>query len=260
MHLKGVNKLRNKKRVILKVGAAIIAFALIGVLLIFTNAFVGNPISAMIANRAIEKYVDKYYPYLDLEVEKVTYNFKTGSYMARAWSKTSIDTKFNIYYDRGHIRDDYESNVLGKYNTLYRLSDEYSVIARNIIAKKLGYENNTTIVIYNMDDEDKDILELDMEFDRSLPLDSEVLIRLDLEDISIEEAAKVLVDAHRAFVEDNCNFTEYSLFAEKDGTHISVHGVTPKDIEGGELVDLLKEARDKDGDSRIYVHIKEENK
>lgn len=252
--------MKNNKRTILKVFAALIAFVLIGGLIFFTNAFVGNPISAMIANRAIEKYVGKYYPYLDLEVEKAIYNFKTGSYMARAWSKTSIDTKFNIYYYRGDIRDDYESSVLGKYNTLYRLSDEYSVIARNIIAEKLGYENNTTIVIYEMDDEAKDILQLDMEFDKSLPLDSEVLIRVDLEDISIEEVAKVLVDAHKAFVEDNCNFTEYSLFAEEDGTHISIHGVTPKDIEGGELVDLLKEAKDNEGDSRIYVFIKEADK
>ena len=71
--------MKNNKRTILKVFAALIAFVLIGGLIFFTNAFVGNPISAMIANRAIEKYVGKYYPYLDLEVEKAIYNFKTGS-------------------------------------------------------------------------------------------------------------------------------------------------------------------------------------
>lgn len=248
--------MKNNTRLILKVAAAVIAITLIGGLLFFTNAFVGNPISAAIANRAIEKYVGENYPYLDLEVEKVIYNFKTGSYMARAKSKTSIDTQFAIYYRSGDIRDDYESYVLGKFNTLQRLSDEYSVIAKNIIAEELGYENNTTIVLYKTDDKAKDILELDMEFDRSLPLDAEVIIRLDLEDTSLEEVAKVLTEAHQAFLENNCYFTEYSLYGEKGDTHVSVHGVTPEDIESGELIKLLKEAKDNEGVGGIYVFIK----
>lgn len=180
--------------------------------------------------------------------------------MARAKSKTSIDTKFAIYYRSGDIRDDYESYVLGKFNTLQRFSDEYSAIAKKIIAEELGYENNTTMVMYKMDDKARKILELDMEFDKSLPLCSEVLIRLDLEDSSLEEVAKVLMDAHKAFLENNCNFTEYSLYGEKDDTHVSVYGITPKYIESGELINLLKEAKDNESVDGIYIFIKEENK
>lgn len=248
--------MKNNRRLTLKVIAAVIAVVLIGGLLFFANAFLGNPISAMIANRAIEKYVDENYSHLDLEVEKVIYNFKDGSYMARARSKTSIDTKFAIYYRSGDIRDYYESNVLGKFNTLQRLSDEYSAIAKKIIAEELGYENNTTIVMYKRDDKSRDILELDMEFDKSLPLDSEVLIRLELKDSSLEGIAKVLTDAHKAFIDNNCNFSEYSLSAEKGDTYVSVHGVTPEDIENGELLNLLKEAKDNDGVNGISVFIK----
>lgn len=179
--------------------------------------------------------------------------------MARAKSKTSIDTKFPIYYRKGEIRDDYESYVLGKFNTWQRLSDEYSVIAKDIIAKELGYEDNTTIVIYKKDELTNDVLELDMKFDRSLPLDSEVLIRVDLRDRTLEGIAKILTDAYKAFVDNDCNFSEYSLSSEVDSTYVSVHGVTPNDIESGELISILEEAKNNSDVEGISVTIKEKN-
>ncbi|HDR5039254.1 TPA: hypothetical protein QCR75_005713 [Bacillus anthracis] len=251
--------IKNTKKLTLKLLAGAVVVVLIVGILFVTNAFVGNPISAMMANKAIKQYVNQNYSYLDLKIEKVSYNFKFESYMARAKSKTSIDTQFAIYYRDGKVeRDDYESYVLGMFNTLERLSDEYSAIAKKIIAEELGYENNTTMVVFNKAEYEKinDILELDMKFDKTLPLNSEVIIRLDLTDNSSEGIAQVLTDAHKAFVHNGCNFNKYDLYAENNDTLVMINEVTPADIESGELTNLLEKAQSNDNINGIRVFIK----
>jgi len=200
--------MKNNKKSKINIIIGVIATVLIGFMLFIVNGFVGNPISKIIANKAIEQYVEENYSSLDLEIDKPYYNLKDGSYVGRARSKTSIDTNFAIYYKNGKVKgDDYETYVLGMFNTLQRLSDEYSIIAKDIISKELGYKNNP-MVMYNKDEyEDaSDVLKLDMEFDKELPIDSEVMIRMDLGETSLEKIAKILTDAHNAFVRNNCNF------------------------------------------------------
>ncbi len=255
--------MKNTNKKTLKILAGVIAVILIGGILFVTNSFVGNPISAMMANKAIEEYVDQNYSYLDLEIEKTIYNFKYGAYMAKAKSRTSIDTKFAIFYKNGNVyRDNYENHVLSMFNTLDRLSDEYSIVTKKIIANELGYEDNTTIVQYIKDEYEsaEDILELDMKFDRTLPLKAEVNIRLDLKRNSLENITKVLTDAHKAFVDNDCNFQNYGLYAENNGMLVMVNDVTPDDIESGELLSRLKEAKNNDKVGGVRVFIKGENK
>lgn len=243
---------------LLKVLAGITAILLIGVLFFITSAFVGNPITAMRADRAVKKYLEENYSFLDLEVEKARYNFKDGSYIARAWSKTNIDIHFPIYYRDGKIlRDDYNSHVLGMFNTLQRLSEEYSALAKSLVAKELGYEN-TTMVMYDKSEygDEKEILQLGMEFDRTLPLQTEVLLRLDLTDNSLESVAKILEDAHHVFIKHGCHFSKYGMFSEADGRLVMVNGVTPSDIKSGKLFELLKEAEKNEDASHISVFIK----
>ena len=255
--------MKTNKKSKLKVILGVVSVVLFVFVALVANALVGNPISKMMAEKAIDQYVKKNYSHLDLEVEKPYYNFKDGSYAAMAESKTSIDTKFAIYYREGKVqRDDYETYVLGMFNTIQRLSDEYSVIAKDIIAKELGYKNNTTMVLYNQDEYENadDILKLDMKFDKSLPLDSEVIIRLDLEDTSLEKASKILTDAHEAFKRNNCNFNRYGYFTEKDKIFVMINGVTPDDIESGKLLSILENAKNNESQGRISVFIKDDEK
>ncbi len=253
----------NKNKKILRAVAGIVAFLLIGIILFVTNAFVGNPITAKIADNAIKRYVENEYPFLNLEVEKSRYNFKNISYVAKAKSKTNIDIHFNIYYREGKVqRDDYDSYVLGMFNTLQRLSEEYSNLARALIANELGFKNNSTMVMYDKDEygHAEEILKLGMPFDRSLPLKSEVTIRLDLPDNSIESIAKILTNAHRVFIDNGCNFSKYGLYAENNDMLIMVDNVTPRDIESGQLINLLEQAKNEDNMDGISVYIKEGNK
>ncbi|WP_096155371.1 MULTISPECIES: YfjL-like protein [Bacillus] len=62
-----------------KVAAGVVGIALIGIILFVTNAFVGNPVSSYLANKAINKYVEEEYGHFDLETEKVYYNFKDNA-------------------------------------------------------------------------------------------------------------------------------------------------------------------------------------
>lgn len=239
---------------VLKAIAGVVAVGLICGILVVTNAFVGNPISSKIAEKAVKNYANEKYAFLDLELEKPVYNFKDGSYVVWAKSRTSIDTKFSMNYRNGEIYyDSYEFDVLRMHNTLYRLANEYSYIVREILEKELGYKDNSTRVMYNKYDYEsakyKDDLKLDMEFDRSLPLDPEVILSLkDVEDVSLESISKILIDSHETLVNNECHFTKYSLYAGDKGTLASVHGVRPDHIESGQLLNLLQEAMDYEDD------------
>lgn len=261
------------KNKILKILAGILAVVLICGILLITNAFVGNPISAKLAERAVKNYINEKYSSLDLVPEKPIYNFKDGSYVTWAKSKTSMDTRFSMAYRNGEVYyDTYEFDVLGMHNTLDRLSNEYTSVAREILEKELGYKDNAARVMYDKSEyEDaKDILKLDMGFDRSLPLNARVSISIkDIKDVSLENMSKILTDAHRIFTDNECYFQEYGLYIGDSGTIVTINGVTPEDIEGGQLLALLQQAEEhrddiafeKNGDktddgNRITVFIK----
>lgn len=253
--------MKNKKT--LKILAGFVAIMLIVGMLIITNAFIGNPYSEMLANKAIKQYVKLNYSFLDLEIEKANYDFKNSGYMAMATSKTSMDTKFAIYYSNGLVqRDDYQVFVLGKVNTLLRLSSEYSLVAKTIIANDLGFKNNTTYVIHDKSLSEKlsEDLELDMKFNKGVPINPEVTIQIDIRDYSLESVVMVLTKAHKAFLDNGCVFIKYNLYATNEEENIMVNGVTPTDIEGGELFSLLKKAEMKEAGEGITIYRKGEKK
>ena len=252
-----------KKVNTLKILAGLAAIILIMGILFITNAFVGNPISQMLATRSIKKYVDKNYSSLDLKVDKAVYNFKDSAYSARAKSQTSVDTHFLVYYRDGKVqRDDYESYVLSGFNTIQRFQEEYSSIAKSLISKELGFEGNTTMVSYEKEEYEKanEILKLDAKFEKDIPMKAEVFLRFNLKDSSMENIARIFKDAHKIFLENGCKFNKYNLYGESGESYIMINEVTPAHIESGELESLLEKARDTETEDGIRVFIKGEKK
>src|SRR5699024_8806958 len=92
------------------------------------------------------------------------------------------------------------------------------------------------------------ILELDMKFDRELPISTEVTINIDMEEASLDKAANILIEAYRAFKENRCYFEKYGLYLEDEKVRINIMGVTPRDIESEGLLDILKEASKQEDD------------
>lgn len=251
------------KKWILKIIAGAVALLLIAGILSITNSLVGNPISAYMAEKAIKSYVAQNYSFLDVEVGKARYNFKFSEYMAKARSRTSIDTHFTVYYRGGKVRyDDYESNVLGKFNTLQRWEGEYSALAKSILAKVDGLEKNSAMVVMEKWEYEKvnDRIKLDMSFDRKLPVEVKAIIRVDLTDNSIKNIAQLLEKSHAALKDNQCIFRSYDVFSEYNGVLVMVSDVTPADIESGQLEALLENAKANENDEGIRVYIKSDKK
>ena len=111
----------------LKIIALAVALLLIGFILVFANAMVGNPFSKWMAKSSAEKHLEENYSGRDFVIEEVFYSFKDGNYYARVKSPTSMDSSFSLGFD-GWGRfyyDSYESDVASRWNTVRRLSTEY---------------------------------------------------------------------------------------------------------------------------------------
>jgi len=242
----------------LRITSFLIALGLIGFILFLANALVGNPISAMIAKHKVEQYVNQNYGSFDLELENPDYNFKFGNYIVKVRSNSSQDTHFNIYYRNGKIvGDDYKMNVLEKYNTLERLSNQYSIIIRNVV-EQMGYNDLGTRVSYNKDltPKEKELVKLDMDFDRNLPIDAEVWLDIELKEFTPSEIAKILKDCHKTFQEQGYNFKKYHFSSSKEDIMVSVYSIPPKLIERDDFEEVLNKAQNEDGYEGIQLTIR----
>lgn len=252
-----------KKTFTLRLIAGITAIALIIVILFITNSFVGNPISASLATKDINTYIKKNYSNLDLEIGKASYNFKFGKYYTKVKSRTNIDVQFTIYWKNGKVlRDNYESYVLSGYNTLSRFSSEYSVLATDILKDKFRDSLERVNVMYSDKsfEKHKDLLKLGMNFDKSLPLDAEITLNMNLKDASLKSIAEILSTVHNKLRDNDCIFTKYGIYTESEGMMIMVNEVTPFDIESGKLEELLINAEENTNNSKILVFIKYDRK
>lgn len=183
-----------------KIIAGIAGFVLIALLLLFVNAWVGNPISKMLAKQGAIKYVNEKYRDLDLEMGKVYYNFKFGTYGVFVQSAKSEDTAFSIYMDGyGNVReDDYEYEVANNFTTWRRLSEELDKKAVEMIGSALKYDFEHISIRFAEQDDGGNLmkLKLDMSLDiNHPPLPLEAYVNIYSEDVSynkIAEAAKAV--------------------------------------------------------------------
>lgn len=141
---------------------------LIFFILSFVNGFVGNPVSKMLVNQAVQKYVEQHYADLDLTMNKAIYNFKDGKYYVNVKSKTSIDTHFSIHFTGTgkFIDDEYKELVLSKWNTSQRLNDAYRTLADTILASEdFPYDSDIAFGEMMEKDNDTESLVIDKDYD-----------------------------------------------------------------------------------------------
>lgn len=179
-----------------KIIAGVLAIVLVLALVFFTNGFVGNPISKILAKNGGEKYIKENYDFLDLKTEKVYYSFKDGNYYLPVQDRASIDTHFEILIDSfGNIqRDTYESI---NFNTWRRLDNEIREQSSPILKKKLEYDVESARVGFGKpeNDEDERSLPLDMKLDiHNPPLPLEAIVQIYTEDINYEKIGQIAKD------------------------------------------------------------------
>lgn len=245
------------KKQIFKTISVVLVIVIISIILFFTNAFFGNPISKMLATNSINKYVNEKYGDLDLELEKTFYNFKSNDYNARAVSKTSIDTHFMIRADYfGNIKgDDYE-NVTGKFNTWIRVNDSYRDLVKPLTDK---YGKDTIAygeIEIDLDSNNMDVLEIDMKVDiKSLAIKYGKLViclPMNYGEVNEETMAKNLLEIKSDFDKAEVPFAyiDFQIFEKYDkngneikpGTAYSLNilNYPYSEINGDNLLEKIK--------------------
>ena len=84
-----------KKR-LLKLGALLAALLLIAAIAGVAASFLGDPVSAAIAQKGIDRYLRQQYPHSQLQVKKPVYNFKLGRYTAQVQDPDHVDAHFSV--------------------------------------------------------------------------------------------------------------------------------------------------------------------
>ncbi len=187
--------------------AVLMVLAIAAFLLI--NPLTGNPISKLFVEHNAKAYIAEQYSTLDLELDRVGYNFKNGCYYAHVTSQGNVDIHFEVSANGwGKIlSDDYESQVISGWNTAMRLDEEYRDLADTVLESDAfpyvcdigfgellfedfsvpaGSENGLSIAD----------LELGKEYDiLSLAKNSgKLTIYIDSDTVTVENAAKVLLE------------------------------------------------------------------
>lgn len=184
----------------------------------FTNAFVGNPISAYLAHNSAQAYIEENYKELNLELGKASYNFKFDHYMVRASSKTSPDTYFSIDVDSfGHVeRDNYRGSVLSGSNTYRRLNEGFEDFVEPFIEKNMPYEFD--MIIAQLDDREPSImkqLERDATYEvTDMPMECLVTVYLYSDDLSWGNVAKITLELDALMEKGDLEVAEYTVVLE----------------------------------------------
>lgn len=219
----------------IRIIAGIGALILIGLLLIITMAFTGNPISKMLATRTANKYIEEKYSDLELQREETYYNFKDESYGVRYVNRRSKDIHFSIGTDYlGRLKyDGYERDVLSKWNTRIRLEDEYNNYVEKIIRDNLDYDYNMIFASTFVDGEKDDMLsdlEIDMIFDlKDIPYPQDLSIYIYENDRTWDRLAEVILQVDEVIGKEDLDILTYTIMLEEP------RGEESKEIEEREM-------------------------
>lgn len=208
----------------------VLLIALIAVLIWFGNAMMGNPVSHALASKAAKAYLSDRFSDTDYEMERITYSFKDGRYHAFMVSPTSIDGDFSVCFSMmgEYCYDTYDS-VLDGWNTAQRLNSEYRKLTDTILNDPaLPYDNTQVysimfgeLEIYpkefiddpNVHDiPDYSLVQDDLELNNIYDIKElgakagHLVLYVDNDIISVEEAARIMLDFRSMFDEADIPF------------------------------------------------------
>lgn len=200
-----------------------LAILLVLIILIISDIFTGNPISKHYAIITANDYFSKNYGDTDFVLHDVVYKIEGTQYYFQIDSPSSIDTKFHLKIDRfANIkRDSYERDVLSGNTTWGRCEIGYNELVEDVFTSPdFPYEksninsNSGWIPFYNKTkDIDMSILKLDQNFDyKDLGKKyGEIVFTTTSQEVTIEEASKILLDLTRIFDEKEVYFNSINF-------------------------------------------------
>ena len=232
----------NKK--VLKVIACLTAGVLIVVLGVIANAFLGNPVSYLLAKKCAEQNLAEHYADQGYVLQSLNYNFKDTCYTAFAAVPGSQDQHFELRFSMtGKLKNDsYSYDVLSGKNTFLRLDKEYRERTKAVFdsnetsfhpSKVFGTLKNSDIPEWWQNgvlkpDEEYDLQELGAQY-------GIITIGVGEQDVTVERAAEILLKTKEAMIQQGVAFHAVSLNLHQPWKE---DGVSPEEIEGMKWGDL----------------------
>lgn len=223
----------------LKILVGITTFILIFAMLFIANVFFGNPVTASMAKRKAQSYINEKYSNLNLEIKHVTYNSKDGYYFVSIISSTSIDTHFSLSYEDGEIfRDNYASSVLSGMNTMDRFCNEYKRNLTLLVQVKNNDVTNISIipeklVKYNID--------LDSSFDKELIKNVDIWISC-IGSTEVKHLSNILKTTYDIMKDNGYVAIKFGITSQNEGALIELGNIKPSHIENNNLEEILQQA------------------
>ena len=208
----------------------VLVIAIIAVLIWFGNVMMGNPVSHALASKAAKSFLSDRFSGTDYQMERITYSFKDGRYHAFMLSPTSIDGDFSVCFSMlgEYCYDTYDS-VQDGWNTAQRLNSEYRKLTDTILNDPaLPYDNTQVysimfgeLEIYpkefiddpNVHDiPDYSLVQDDLELNKIYDIKElgakagHLVLYVDNDIISVEEAARIMLDFRSMFDEADIPF------------------------------------------------------
>ena len=242
--------MKRKQLMVLRILAGTAGAAILVFLALVAFSFLGNPVTTFISGQKMQSYIDRHFSFLDLEKEKVFYNFKTGNYTMRVQDTRSRDTHFSVYYNprTKETGDTYAYDVLDGTNTIMRLEEEYALLLKSLLQDALiqGESDYQLVSVQVIDEqrwngENPEIPPLDAPFEKNLLKGARIAVTLDAPDFpgNPAGAAGQMQQIYTVLRQNGDSFSEYTLYLEystqqSDGEvpYLSgITGVSPKDLE-----------------------------
>ena len=254
----------------------VLLIALIAALIWFGNVMMGNPVSHALASKAAKAYLSDRFSDTDYEMERITYSFKDGRYHAFMVSPTSIDGDFSVCFSMlgEYCYDTYDS-VQDGWNTAQRLNSEYRKLTDTVLNDPaLPYDNTQVysimfgeLEIYpkefiddpNVHDiPDYSLVQDDLELNRIYDIKElgakagHLVLYVDNDIISVEEAARIMLDFRSIFDESDSPFYAMDFVlrhprtedGKSDNEEITIYDFLYQDIYEEGLTDRIEIAID----------------
>lgn len=268
-----------------KVLAGIAAIILIGGILWFATGLLGNPVSILIANNSVKKYIDENYSNIKLEISGVSYSFKDGNYHAYIQSPQSKDTHFSVSITpSGKIQyDSYEDDVVKRFNTYRRVDELYrNKVEKVFDNKEFPYKSDIkfgelkVMPSKDLDSEYTDFgpvygLDLsELELDRNYDINEigkkygHIVFYAQDEDVSIERASEILLDIKNTLEENNVLFYAIDFYLEKpckeDVASPNNNSINIQEFLYSDIYEEGLENRIKENSVKLQKHNEEQDK
>ena len=233
-----------KKKLWLRILAAVSAFGLLFIAAWITLSFTGDPISAALSQRAAKDYIQQSGLYtMGFEVSRAAYNFKLGGYLVHAVSPNNPDLHFDIICRNGKVDyDTYQSDVLENGNVISRFQEEYRALLQ-IQMEQAGLGRINLFIGVN-EPQDSVVWVPGMAFDPNLPVEKSIQLYPDLEKLTLEEAAGYLQKVSAFLREKGHHFTSIGLFDTDDEHTVMLSDIPVEQIEKPGFLDYLRQVQE----------------